>query len=139
MLDFICFNAWGPDPMQIFFNERKMKMNKRIKKKKRNIDINYVCQGIKEMMTVKDHSVLILHINPDMTMNNYRRNIYNLEQIIDTLKNEHGITTIATMGNLIKFEELNDATLEKFQQEYSKRELEKLEKFVVHEEDNGGK
>lgn len=103
-------------------------MNKRIKKKKRNIDINYVCQGIKEMMTVKDHSVLILHINPDMTMNNYRRNIYNLEQIIDTLKNEHGITTIATMGNLLKFEEVTEEVWKKLQQEYSKRELEQLKK-----------
>lgn len=139
MLDFICFNAWGPDPMQIFLMKGKWKMNKRTKKKRRNIDINYVCQGIKEMMTVKDHSVLILHIDPDMTMHNYRQNLYNLDQIMDILKNEHGITTIATMGNVLKFEELNDAALEKLQQEYSKRELEKLEKFVVHEEDNGGK
>lgn len=139
MLDFICFNAWGPDPMQIFLMKGKWKMNKRTKKKRRKIDINDVCQGIKEMMTVKDHSVLILHIDPDMTMHNYRQNIYNLDQIMDILKNEHGITTIATMGNVLKFEELNDAALEKLQQEYSKRELEKLEKFVVHEEDNGGK
>jgi hypothetical protein len=116
-------------------------MNKRTKKKRRKIDINDVCQGIKEMMTVKDHSVLILHIDPDMTMHNYRQNIYNLDQIMDILKNEHGITTIATMGNVLKFEELDDAALEKLQQEYSKRELEQLEKFVVkeHEEDNGGK
>lgn len=139
MLDFICFNAWGPDPMQIFLMKGKWKMNKRTKKKRRKIDINDVCQGIKEMMTVKDHSVLILHIDPDMTMYNYRQNIYNLDQIMDILKNEHGITTIATMGNVLKFEELNDAALEKLQHEYSKRELEKLEKFVVHEEDNGGK
>ena len=116
-------------------------MNKRTKKKRRKIDINDVCQGIKEMMTVKDHSVLILHIDPHMTMHNYRINIYNLEQIIDTLKNEHGITTIATMGNLLKFEEMDEATWKKLQQEYSKRELEQLEKFVVkkEEEDNGGK
>ena len=109
-------------------------MNKRIKKKKRNIDINYVCQGIKEMMTVKDHSVLILHINPDMTMHNYRQNIYNLDQIMDILKNEHGITTIATMGNVLKFEELNDAALEKLQEEYSKRELDRLRKINVIDE-----
>ena len=109
-------------------------MNKRIKKKKRNIDINYVCQGIKEMMTVKDHSVLILHINPDMTMHNYRQNIYNLDQIMDLLKNEHGITTKATMGNVLKFEELNDAALEKLQEEYSKRELDRLRKINVIDE-----
>ena len=109
-------------------------MNKRIKKKKRNIDINYVCQGIKEMMTVKDHSVLILHINPDMTMHNYRQNIYNLDQIMDILKNEHGITTIATMGNVLKFEELDEAALEKLQEEYSKRELDRLRKINVIDE-----
>lgn len=103
-------------------------MNKRTKKKRRKIDINYVCQGIKEMMTVKDHSVLILHIDPDMTMHNYRRNIYNLEQIIDTLKNEHGITTIATMGDLLKFEEVTEEVWKKLQEEYSKRELDQLKK-----------
>ena len=109
-------------------------MNKRIKKKKRNIDINYVCQGIKEMMTVKDHSVLILHIDPNMTVNNYHRNIYNLEQILDILKNEHGITTIATMGNVLKFEELDEAAWKKLQEEYSKRELDRLRKINVIDE-----
>jgi len=103
-------------------------MNKRIKKKRRNLDINCVCQGIKDMMTVKDHSVLLLTIDPKMTLNNYRRNIYNLEQIIDTLKKEHGITTVATMGDLFKFSEMNEELWKKLHQEYAKRELEKFKK-----------
>ena len=77
-------------------------MNKRIKKKYRDLQLDELCDSIVDTMTIKKGTVLIMRIDPDV-INKYGPKIANhtIKSVIDHFKRLYDIDVVVAPKNFV--------------------------------------